>query len=108
MTSARLKNSTSSEKIECVPITISMFPQYKPMRFFCLVGSIPFIIGVIAGIRFLIFYACGSGDGHVQSLILAAVLLMIGWQTFMMGIQADIMSANRKLIQDVQLRVKKI
>ena len=54
----------------------------------------------------ILFY--GSRGGHIQSLILAAVLLMIGWQTIMIGLQADLIAANRKLLQDIQFRVKKM
>ena len=71
-------------------------------------GVIPFGIGLLISIRFLIYYFQGLGAGHVQSLILASVLLMLGWQTVMMGLQADIIAANRKLLQDVQFRVRKI
>lgn len=87
---------------------IRAFIMYKPLRFFSIVGLIPFLIGAGLGIRFLVFYFAGVGDGHVQSLILAAVLLMIGWQTIIIGLQADIIAANRKLLQDIQYRVKRL
>ena len=89
-------------------VIIRSFAMYKPLKFFVLIGFVPLIIGLIVSIRYLIFYFQGSGNGHVQSLILAAVLLMLGWQTIMMGIQADIIEANRKILQDIQLRVKKL
>ncbi len=87
---------------------IRAFAMYKPLKFFVVIGLIPFLIGVFIGIRFLFFYAQGVGNGHIQSLILAAVLLMMGWQTVMIGLQADIIAANRKLLQDIQYRVKKM
>lgn len=87
---------------------IRAFIMYKPFRFFTIMGLIPFGIGVCLGVRFLYFYYTGVGDGHIQSLILAAVLLMIGWQTIVIGLQADIIAANRKLLQDIQYRVKKM
>lgn len=85
---------------------IRAFMMYKPLRFFVLAGLMPFLAGIGLGIRFLIFYFKGLGGGHIQSLILAAVLLMIGWQTIMIGLQADLIAANRKLLQDIQFRVK--
>ncbi len=58
--------------------------------------------------RFLFFYFKGNGGGHVQSLILATMMIIIGFQTFVTGLQADIISANRKILEDVQFRVKKL
>ena len=85
------------------------FIMYKPLRFFTIVGLLQFMCGIILGIRFLIFYFTQSGGaGHVQSLILAAILMLIGWQTIVIGLQADIIAANRKLLQDIQYRIKKI
>lgn len=85
---------------------IRAFIMYKPLRSFTLIGGVPFAIGICLGVRFLIYYFRGLGDGHIQSLILAAILLMIGWQTFVIGLQADIIAANRKLLQDIQYRIK--
>ena len=87
---------------------IRAFIMYKPLRFFTITGVIPFIFGTALGIRFLVYYLQGAGDGHIQSLILSAVLLMIGWQTIIIGLQADTIAANRKLLQDIQYRVKKM
>lgn len=82
--------------------------MYRPLRVFTLLGSIAITGGVVIGIRFLIFYFQGNGGGHTQSLILAAMLIIIGSQTFVTGLQADIISANRKLLEDIQYRVKKL
>ena len=60
-------------------VIIRSFAMYKPLKFFVIIGLIPFIAGLIVSIRFLFFYFQGLGNGHVQSLILAAVLLMLGW-----------------------------
>lgn len=82
--------------------------MYRPLRVFTLLGSIAIAGGFLIGIRFLIFYFQGNGGGHTQSLILAAMLIIIGSQTFVTGLQADIISANRKLLEDIQYRVKKL
>lgn len=82
--------------------------MYKPLKFFVLVGLIPFLIGIVIGCRFLYYIAIGAANGHVQSLILASTLILIGVMTFIMGLQADIIAANRKLLEDIQFRVKKI
>lgn len=82
--------------------------MYRPLKFFVMIGLIPFLGGVAIGIRFLVFYFKGIGEGHIQSLILAAVLLMLGWQTIVVGFLADIIAANRKLLQDIQYRIKSL
>lgn len=105
---SRLFKSTGTYVKRGGGVIIRAFAMYKPLKFFVVIGLIPFLIGVFIGIRFLFFYAQGVGNGHIQSLILAAVLLMMGWQTVMIGLQADIIAANRKLLQDIQYRVKKM
>ncbi len=82
--------------------------MYRPLRVFTLLGTIAAAGGVMIGIRFMVFYFQGNGGGHTQSLILAAMLIIIGSQTFVTGLQADIISANRKLLEDIQYRVKKL
>lgn len=82
--------------------------MYKPLMFFTYVSVISILIGVLIGIRFLVFFFQGDGDGHVQSLILATMMIIIGCQTFVTGLQADIISANRKLLEDIQYRIKKL
>ncbi len=89
-------------------VIIRSFMMYKPLRFFGTMGAILFVLGVLLGIRFLYFLAIGAGDGHVQSLILTAVLILMGVQITIIGLQADIIAANRKLLEDVQYRVRKM
>lgn len=87
---------------------VRAYIMYKPLAFFTIVGLIPFLIGVGLGVRYLIFMLMGISGGHVQSLILAAVLLMIGFMTFMIGLQADLIAKNRKLLEDIQYQVRKL
>lgn len=87
---------------------VRSFMMYKPLRFFMGIGSVLFLLGLILGIRFLVFFIMGSGSGHVQSLVLASTLLMIGFQTIIIGLQADLIAANRKLLEDVQYHVRKL
>lgn len=87
---------------------IRAFIMYKPLQFFTVVGMIPFIIGVAIGIRFLVFCFMGSADGHIQSLILASTLLMMGFMTIIIGLQADIIAKNRKILEDVQYHVRRL
>ena len=87
---------------------IRSFMMYKPLRFFLGIGSLICLLGAILGIRFLVYFFMGQGAGHVQSLILASTLLLMGFMTCIIGFQADIIAANRKLLEDVQYHVRKL
>ena len=89
-------------------VIIRSFMMYKPLKFFGILGTIIFTIGAAMGVRFLIFYLSGTGAGHIQSLILSAILILMGVQTFIVGLQADIIAANRKILEDIQYRIRKI
>lgn len=84
------------------------FLMYRSLFTFTVIALCFGIPGVLIGIRYLFLRAGGQGNGHMQSLILAVLLILIAVQSFMMGLQADIISANRKLIEDTQFRVKKL
>jgi len=88
-------------------VIIRSFMLYKPLRFFGVLGIFSIVFGLAIGIRFLVFYFTGSGGGHVQSLILVALLILLGVQSIIAGLQADIIAANRKLLEDIQYRVRK-
>lgn len=85
-----------------------IFIMYRPLRFFAVLGAVIFGLGTILGIRFLVYFFMGQGQGHIQSLILTAVLLMMGFQIGITGLLADIIAGNRKLIEDVQYRLRKM
>src|SRR5690606_17813223 len=75
------------------------FATYKPLRFFCGIGLLLFASGFALGLRYLYFAALGEGDGHVQSVILAALLIGMGVFTGMIGIVADLIAVNRRLLE---------
>ena len=87
---------------------VRAFLMYKPLWFFSVVGGIFLVLGLALGVRFLCYFFAGAGDGHVQSLILCSLLLLIGVQTIIMGLQADTIAANRKILEDIQYRVRKM
>ncbi|MCM1252774.1 MAG: glycosyltransferase family 2 protein [Clostridium sp.] len=87
---------------------IRAFMMYKPLKFFSIIGTIPFTMGMLLGIRYLIYLANDPHAGHVQSLILAAILLLIGVQTYIVGLHADVMAANRKMIEEIKYHLKKM
>ncbi len=75
---------------------------YRSFRFLALAGGIIFTAGFVLGLRFLFYFFLGQGDGHIQSLLLGAVLLITGFQTFLIGIIADLIAANRKMLEEIQ------
>ena len=88
--------------------TIRMFIVYRPFRFFITIAALLGLFGTGLVFRFLYFYFQGSGNGHIQSLIFAAVFLISSVQVAIIAIIGDLLSINRKLIEDVQTRIKKI
>jgi glycosyltransferase involved in cell wall biosynthesis len=87
---------------------VRSFMMYKPLKFFGSLGAIIFLIGFILGIRYVVFIIEGISGGHVQSLILASTLMMMGFMTGIIGLQADVIAANRKIMEDIQYHVRKI
>ena len=84
------------------------FMWYMPLYCFSVVAVIPTLIGLGVGIRFLVFFFNGRGSGHIQSLILACTLLIIGFITFVIGLLADVIAANRKILEDTQYQIRKL
>ena len=105
---SRLFNSMFGYVKKSMVTIVRAFMMYKPLRFFSIIGGIIFLIGFLIGVRFLVFLAQGEGNGHVQSLILSSTLLLLGFETFIVGLQADIIAANRKILEDIQYRIKKM
>ena len=87
---------------------IRMYAMYEPLRVFFYIGLTLSIIGMLPIIRFLYFYFTGDGGGHLQSLVLGGVLLIIGFITFMIGLVADLISFNRQLTEITLEKIRKI
>ncbi|MBN1870691.1 MAG: glycosyltransferase family 2 protein [Candidatus Omnitrophica bacterium] len=87
---------------------IRIYSMFNPFRLFTTIGMGLSAIGILIGCRFVFYYLIGSGSGKVQSLILAAALLIIGFQVLIVGLLADLISANRRLIEDALLRIKRM
>lgn len=87
---------------------VRMYAMYQPLRVFFYLGSVLTIIGILPIIRFLFFYLAGSGDGHLQSLLLGSVLVILGFITFMIGLVADLISFNRQLMEMTLERVRRM
>ena len=87
---------------------IRAFMMYKPLRFFSIIGGFVFGVGLIIALRFLIYVFMGNSAGHVQSLILASTLMILGFQTIISGLLADLIASNRKILEDTQERVRRL
>ena len=84
------------------------YTMYRPLRVFTTLSGLIILAGMALGIRYLYFVLNGHGSGHIQSVILAAVLLIVGFQVFMIGLVADLISFNRKIMEDLLYRVRKM
>ena len=87
---------------------LRMFIIYRPFRFFASIGGFIALVGFGLLSRFLFLYFMDNGNGHIQSLIISSILVITGFQIIIFGVLADLLSINRKLIEDIQVRVKKI
>jgi hypothetical protein len=87
---------------------VRTYTMYRPMRVFLTLGGTLIFAGSIPGIRFLYLYAVGHRIGHIQSLILSAILIIVGFQVLLIGLLADLLSCNRKLLEEVIYRVRKL
>lgn len=101
---SRLVRSMPSYILRSFTTIIRIFVVYRPFRFFMTLGSILFLFGVLIGVRFLWFYFADQSAGHVQSLILASVFLGMGFQTMLIAFVADLLAANRRLLEEQRQR----
>ncbi|MGB3401514.1 MAG: glycosyltransferase family 2 protein [Microcoleaceae cyanobacterium] len=104
---SRLVKSIPAYVKRSVFTIVRIFMTYKPMRSFLLLGMIPFSAGFLLGIRWLIYFLLGTERTRIPSLILAAILMLIGFQLWILALVADLMAVNRKLLEEIQLRMRR-
>lgn len=85
---------------------IRMFIIYRPFRFFAILAGMFFLVGALIGLRFLYYFVFESGAGHIQSLILSAILIITGVQVGVIAVLSELLSINRKILEDIQKRLK--
>ena len=105
---SRLVKSIASYLQKSALTIIRIFVTYKPFRFFVIPGIIIGLCGLIINLRFLYFYSIGEGNGHIQSLILAAVLVGVAFLLFLTGLLSDLISVNRQLLEKMNLKIRVI
>jgi glycosyltransferase involved in cell wall biosynthesis len=104
---SRLFDSVFSYIKRSAATIVRIYAMYEPLKVFTYIGVTMFGGGFALGLRFLYFYSfVDRGVGHIQSLILAAVLMIVGFQVLLIGLLADVISANRKLLEDLVYRVR--
>ncbi len=105
---SRLFKSIGSYVRRSLGTIFRIYTMYRPLRVFSLIGGVLLTVGLILAVRYLVYVALGEGKGHVQSVIISGVLLNLGFVVMMIGILADLASANRRLIEEVLLRVRRL
>ena len=87
---------------------VRSYTMYRPLRVFTILGSVLILGGLIITGRFIYFYIIGQGSGHLQSVILAAILLIVGFQVVLIGLVADLIGFNRKILEEILYRTKQL
>jgi glycosyltransferase involved in cell wall biosynthesis len=102
---SRLVRSIPSYVRRSLVTIVRIFITYRPFRFFFTLGAFSFFVGFLIGLRFLFYYFQEEVSGHTQSLILAAVLMIVGFMVSISGLLADIISVNRRLLEEMSSRL---
>jgi glycosyltransferase involved in cell wall biosynthesis len=105
---SRLFHSIATYLRHSMGTMVRIYAMYEPLRVFGTLGAIGIALGGIIGLRFLADYLHDGGAGHIQSLILASVLLIVGFLTMLIGLLADLIAGSRALVEDTLFRVREI
>jgi len=105
---SRLVKSISSYVKRSLVTILRVFVIYRPLALFSYVGSIFMLMGLISGARFLYYYLDNGGAGHIQSVIFASLCVTLGMLLYMMGLIGDLIATNRKLLEGINLRLRRL
>lgn len=105
---SRLFKSTLNFIQRQLTTIIRMYAMYKPLKVFFYLGTMLTILGLLPVLRFLYFYFSDGSAGNIQSLILGSVLLIMGFIAYVAGLVADLIAANRQLLEMSLERVKRL
>jgi glycosyltransferase involved in cell wall biosynthesis len=106
---SRLMRSLPEYLMHSALTILRTYALYRALRVFLVLGGIMIAGGVFLGLRFLYFFVVGGGAaGHIQSLILAAILLIVGFQVCLIGLTADLISHNRKILEEILYRMRRL
>ena len=104
---SRLMHSLRQFMTNQTATILRTYTMYRPLRVFTALSVLMVLGGLALGIRYLYFVLNGQGSGHVQSVVLAAVLWIVGFQVFLIGLLADLIGFNRKIMEEVLYRIRK-
>ena len=105
---SRLFESVFAYIRQSAATVVRIYAMYEPLKLFTTTGLVFFLVGLLISLRFLYYYFNGEGQGHLQSLILSAVLMIVGFQVLLIGLMADVISASRKLTEEVLYRIRSL
>lgn len=105
---SRLAESTGTFISRSLATMVRIYAMYKPLSAFTLIGVGVALLGAIPILRFLYFWAIGQGDGHVQSLVLGGVLVVIGFMILLIGLLSDLINFNRRLLETTLEKVRRL
>lgn len=105
---SRLFPGIPSYIVRSAATLVRIYALYEPLRVFTIIGTTLLAGGALIGGRFVFYYMTDGGDGHIQSLILAAVLILAGFQTVLIGLLADLIGSSRRMLEDTLLRVRRL
>lgn len=103
---SRLFDSIFSYVKKSTATIVRIYASYEPLKVFSYIGLTIFGVGFLVSLRFLYYYFTGTGLGHLQSLILSSVLMIVGFQIVLIGLVADLIGGSRKLLEDLIYRVR--
>jgi glycosyltransferase involved in cell wall biosynthesis len=105
---SRLMRGTIDYVVNSSATLLRVHLMYESLRWFIVVGSGAMFIGALFIARWMIYYFQGEGEGKVQSLVLATMLFVVGFVTCSMGLLANLIGSNRRLLEMLLYRVKRI
>ena len=105
---SKLFNSTWTYVKHSAATMIRIYALYEPLKVFSYIGGALIVAGIALGVRFIYFYFTVGGGGHLQSLLLTVLLLIVGFLTVLIGLVADLIGANRTLLEEVLFRLRRL
>jgi hypothetical protein len=105
---SRLMRNVPDYLLNSAATILRTYTMYRPLRVFLFIGLVMIVGGVVLGGRFLWYYVQGQGDGKIQSLILTAILLIAGFQACLIGLVADLIGFNRKILEELLYRLRRM
>jgi hypothetical protein len=106
---SRLFDSTGAYVRRNALSILRIYARYEPLRAFATAGLVVALLALAAWMPFLVDWIVnGDRTGHIQSLILGAVLFIIATQLLALGVIGDLLAGQRVMTQRVFERVRRV